>query len=93
MFGVAARYGWPEGEWCLGLLKSKVDKLATENKTAYITYWKNPREYYLEAKKIQSYPVERIKDYDLFVYILPVSALKEKPKEDGLKQLCKMGAL
>lgn len=92
LWGVAEKYSWKEGEWGLGLLKSRVDLLARKNGIANITYWKNPREYYLEAKKIQKYPCKRIKDYDLFVYVIPISALRVKPKITD-KQLCKMGAL
>ncbi len=77
LFGVWQKYGWKPGTWAVGLLTKKIDLLAEGNKKAFVSYWKNKKEYEIEATKVQKYPKEQIKGYDLWVYIVPITALKE----------------
>ncbi len=77
MFGVWKKYGYKPNTWCLGLETHKVDKIASKNEKIKVMYWKNKKEYEVEAKKVQKYPKEQIKGYDLFVYVIPTTILKE----------------
>ena len=75
MFNVWRKYNLREGVWCVGLESRRIDKLALQGLKAKVKYWKNKTEYEIEAKKVQKMPKEPIKGYDLYVYVVPISAL------------------
>lgn len=86
-FGAWTKYGWKVGDWGIGLNKFRVDKLAEQNKDLIVSYYTSSRRYMIKAKKVQTYPVERVKDYDMFVYIIPKSVLKPIKEERSISQM------
>jgi len=81
-FSAWQKYGWENGCWGIGLEKRQIDDLASKNGTAIVKYGKSDIEYTIKAKDVQQYPVEQVKTYNTFVYIVPKTALKyyKKPK-------------
>lgn len=80
-FSAWQRYGWEKNCWGIGLEKKKVDDLASKDKTALIRYGKDSNLYHIKAKDVQKYPVEQVKTYNTFVYIVPKTALKYKQEK------------
>lgn len=73
------KYGWKKDDWGLGLEKNRIDFLASQDAEAVVSYYKSEKQYTISAKMVQEYPMERIKDFNTFVYIVKKSALKTKP--------------
>lgn len=93
-WGAYVKYNWTKNDWGLGLDCSRIDQLAKENATVVVRYGKWKQEYTISAKKVKGYPIERIKDYDKWVYIVPKSILnyrKPKSEEEELKELVESG--
>ena len=92
------KYGWEKDIWGLGLEKNRIDKLAETNEMVVVSYYKSDKEYTIRAKKCQKYPIEKIKDYDTYVYIVPKNAMMSKPKPKSIggmtmEELFKQGIL
>ena len=79
-YGAWTKYGWQKDDWGLGLNKKRIDLLASNNKTVVVGYGKSSQQYTISAKKVQSFPIEKIKDTSLEVYIVPKSALNYRKK-------------
>ena len=88
-YGAWVKYGWQKNDWGIGLAKDKVDKLAKADQVVVVRYGKEKQQYTISAKKIQQYPKERIKNYDLWVYIVPKSALNYR--KESMEDLGKLG--
>jgi len=97
VWGAWSIYGWPEGTWGIGLEKNRIDYFAKRNKDVTVSYWKDKGVYAVSAQKVQEYPIERIKDYEKWVYIIPKSILKKevkverKSEEEEFKELARLG--
>lgn len=88
------KYGWSKDDWGIGLAKYKIDELAKKDKTIVVRYGKKLQNYTISAKKVQKYPIEIVKNYNLQLYVIPKSALnyrKKKSEEDEMKELSKLG--
>ncbi len=89
-WGAWTKYGWSKGEFGVGLAKDRIDKLAKQNKSIIVKVSTKNQEYTISAKKVQTFPVEKIKDYNKYVYVVRGSALNYK-KSLSLYDLMTMG--
>ena len=80
-FGAWKKYGWKKGDWGMGLEKKRIDSIAKYNGIAIVGYYKSDQKYIILAKKVQSYPKKKIKDYNIYVYVVPRSVIEYKEKE------------
>lgn len=80
-YGAWTKYGWPKNDWGIGLETERIDELAKIDSTIVVRYGKDKQEYTIAAKKVQKYPVERVKDYDTWVYIVQKSVLNYRAKK------------
>jgi len=88
------KYGWGKDDWGLGLKKERIDELAKEDATIYISYLIKPQLYTIKAKVIQKYPIDEIGWAKVKIYIIPRSSLNycERKQEDiELKEMAKNG--
>ena len=93
-YGAYTKYGWQLNDWGFGLNKKRIDKLAKENATIYVSYLKSSRLYTIKAEAVQKYPIDKIGWASVEVYIIPRSSLNycDRTREDiKLKELCQSG--
>lgn len=95
-YSAGNKYGWGKDNWGIGLNKKRIDKLAKQDITIYVSYGKKDQLYTIKASKVKTYPVEELKWGNTKVYIIPKSALNycELVKEEiEEKELIKAGLL
>jgi len=93
-YGAYTKYGWQLNDWGFGLRKERIDKLAKEDATIYVSYLKKEQLYTIKAKLVQKYPIDEIGWAKLKIHIIPRSSLNycELKQEDiKLKELCESG--
>ncbi|HEC64055.1 MAG TPA: hypothetical protein ENI23_02035 [bacterium] len=91
-FSAWMKYNWPKDDFGLSLAKDRIDLLASQNAAAIVRYGKSNQEYTISARKARRYPVEQIKDYGKWVYVVPKSALNYRAKKiETLKDLAEAG--
>ena len=78
-FSAWEKYHWTPGEWSVGLEKKRIDKLAImkSTDTVYVNV-RNEGDFTIKASKVKTFPVEKIKNYDRYVYVVRRSALNRK---------------
>lgn len=95
-WGAWVKYNWAKNDYGVGLDKEKIDILAKDNQTVIVRIGKHKQEYTIKATAVQTYPLERIKDYYKLVYIVQRSALnyrKVKTEEtpQSTEELSRLG--
>jgi len=80
-YSAGQKFGWENEEYGVGLEKNRIDHLAHCHKTAIVRIGNEPNAYTIKAREVQRYPVDQIKNYDLWVYVVPKSKLNYKKIE------------
>lgn len=93
-YGAWTKYGWQPEDWGLGLRKERIDKLAKNGATIYVSYSKSDQLYTIKAEKVKTYPIDEIGWAKVPLYVIPRSSLNycEITREEiELKELYQSG--